>query len=721
MKYRQTHAGFSYSGLGFAGSRIASGPGLMLSALLLVGCSGGSPVTAPTGTDASQNNCTGNCANATTLLTAADVQQVIAQGVAEAQARNVNATIAVVDRVGNVLAVYRMGFAGNRSVTVTTTPQIPVINTPPAAPPMATPPAVNPGAVAGGLEGIRLPVAAAPVNIDHAAAIAKAVTGAYLSSEGNAFSTRVASQIVQENFNPGEMFQPAGPLFGVQFSSLACSDLIRSFNGVGVSAGPQRTPLGLSADPGGFPLYKGGTVVGGVGVLADGFYTIDKTILDTDNDFDEAIAMAATFGFSAPVDRRADRITVDGKALRFTDVEFAQLAGNPANATPFAAIAAGVGSLIPVPGYTDGVVRDGTAFGQPASGIRPDGDQNFPGRDAFVLVDDTNALRFPPIAGTDAAQTGGASLTDIEVRALLTSALDVANQSRAQIRRPTGSQARVTISVVDTQGVILGIARTRDAPLFGTDVSLQKARTAALLSSNTAAAFIATLPDAKYLSTTDASVTVSTAIPMNSYVNAFRGFMGNPNALADGTVAYTDRAGGNLSRPFYPDGINNAGMNGPLSKPQGQWSVFSSGMQLDMSINAILQHVLFVAGAIATDVAPGCAGVQLANDLSSVGQTLVNNVRIGNGLQIFPGSVPIYRGNTLIGGIGISGDGVDQDDMIAFLGVDGASQALNGAINNAPMALRADTQTPQGIRLRYVQCPQAPFINNTVDNVCGGK
>ena len=82
--------------------------------------------------------------------------------------------------------------------------------------------------------------------------------------------------------------------------------------------------------------------------------------------------------------------------------------------------------------------------------------------------------------------------------------------------------------------------------------------------------------------------------------------------------------------------------------------------------------------------------------------------------------MPIYRGNTLIGGIGVSGDGVDQDDMIAFLGLNNASQALNGAINNAPMAMRSDTQTPQGARLRFVQCPQAPFIDTTMDNVCGG-
>ena len=39
--------------------------------------------------------------------------RVIAQAVAEAQARSVNATIAVVDRVGNVLAVYRMGDRGD--------------------------------------------------------------------------------------------------------------------------------------------------------------------------------------------------------------------------------------------------------------------------------------------------------------------------------------------------------------------------------------------------------------------------------------------------------------------------------------------------------------------------------------------------------------------------------------------------------------------------------
>jgi uncharacterized protein GlcG (DUF336 family) len=672
--------------------------------LLLTACSGGDPVATTTGTDPT-GGCSGSCGASTTSLTIADVQQVIAQAVAEAQARSANATIAVVDRVGNVLAVYRMGTPLSRSVTITS--QLPGS-------------AAAGASVSGGLEGLRLPVAPAPVNIDHAAAIAKAVTGAYLSSEGNAFSSRTASQIVQEHFNPREEFQPAGPLFGVQFSQLACSDLMRAFDGVGPSVGPQRSPLGLSADPGGFPLYKSGTVVGGVGVLADGFYTIDKDIADIDADVDEAIGFAATFGFAAPVDRRGDRITADGKTFRFSDVEVNQLRTNPASAPAFGAIGGAVGALITVPGYFDGVIKAGTSFGQAASGIRADGDVNYPGRDAFVLVDAANALRYPPRAGTDGAQLAGAVLTQNEVRTILQSALDVANRARAQIRRPLGSQARVTISVVDTQGEILGIARTRDAPVFGTDVSLQKARTAAFMSSATAAGFLFALPDAKYLTTSDTTVGVARAIPIgNTYVPALRAFVNDGTALADGRIAYTDRANGNLSRPFFPDGIDTEGA-GPLSKPAGEWSPFSTGLQLDLSINAILQHVLFVAGAGVPDVVPGCAGVALADDLSAAIQT-VTGVRLGNGLQIFPGSVPIYRSGVLVGAVGVSGDGVDQDDMVAFLGLHNAGQSLGGAIGNAPADRRADTVIAQGVRLRYVQCPQAPFIDGPEDNVCEGK
>ena len=119
----------------------------------------------------------------------------------------------------------------------------------------------------------------------------------------------------------------------------------------------------------------------------------------------------------------------------------------------------------------------------------------FPGLDAFVLVDSGGTPRFPPVAGTDGGTLPVAALSQAEVQELLSSALDVANRARAQIRRPLGSQARVTISVVDTNGEILGIVRGRDAPMFGADVSLQKARTATLFSSATAEAVAEQTPE----------------------------------------------------------------------------------------------------------------------------------------------------------------------------------------------------------------------------------
>ena len=95
--------------------------------------------------------------------------------------------------------------------------------------------------------------------------------------------------------------------------------------------------------------------------------------------------------------------------------------------------------------------------------------------------------------------------------------------------------------------------------------------------------------------------------------------------------------------------------------------------------------------------------------------------RLANGIQVFPGSVPIYRGATLAGAIGISGDGVDQDDMVAFLGLYEGAAALGTGLNHAPAAMRADVLVPAGVRLRYVQCPQAPYYASSEQNVCGGK
>ena len=692
--------------------------------VLLTSCGGGGgssainleqeSVSSQAGNDGGRN-CSPDC-----FLTASDVEKVIGQAVAEATARNINATIAVVDRVGNVLGLYHMN-GSDAYVTITSTNEI-------GAP------------VVGGLEGLNF----IPATL---AAISKAMTGAYLSTSGNAFTSRTASQIVQENFNPGEADVPSGPLFGVQFSQLPCSDFSTRFTS-GVGHGPRRAPLGLSADPGGIPLYIDGVVVGGVGVISDGIYGLDKFIGDFDNDLDEIVAIAGSLGFAAPLEIRADQITLVGKTARFSDSFVEDLISTPSEVLSLAQLETnGTGSLLAVPGYYAGdEVLAGTIFGAPASGIRPADTEIFvdaegDSLDAFVFVDETNTNRFPAVDASDLP--GGVlanRLTSSEVQLIINEAIGVANQSRAQIRVPVGTQARVTVTVVDTNGAVLGMGRTRDGPVFGADVSLQKARTATFFSGTgrqdgkSSADLLRSLPEARYLAPLSEPVDLSQLTTLDepkpifsSYLAALKFFLGLPEALesSGSVIAFSDRSGGNLSRPDYPDGPRN-GPPGPLSKPDGEWSIFSDGLQLDLAYNSIVNHVAFVLGAAPDDVAQNCVGntgLAAFNAFASTEST----GRLANGIQIFPGSVPIFRGDILVGGVGVSGDGVDQDDMISFLGLHRAGLRLsprNGlaSIGNAPAAIRADRIVipGQSSGLRYVNCPQVPFIGSDETEVCDG-
>ncbi len=611
---------------------------------LLSGCGGGS---GDVGTPVCTSACTPPAA-AVDFLTVEDVQRVIAQATVEANARRSPATIAVVDRVGNVLGVFRMtGARSNFRIS-------------------------SGRGITGGLEQI-------DILPDTFAALTKAITGAYLSSNGNAFSTRTASQIVQEHFNPRELNQPGGPLYGVQFSQLSCSDLMRrSENG---SVGPKRSPLGLSADPGGLPLYKNNRLVGGIGVIADGVYGLDLDITDVDQDTDELIAVAGSVGFAAPDDIRANRITADGRTFRYVDSELIQASAAPA----FASLA---GALVPIAGYFDGTVKSGVSFGNAASGFRADTGP-FAAQGGFILVDSNNQNRYPVRDGTD----GQMKANDATV--IIQEALKIANRARAQIRRPLGSAVHVTITVVDSQGEVIGLARTPDGPVFGTDVSLQKARSALLFSHPNTAADIAALPTANYLGASGNPVTAFKTFA--AYMAGTRQFFNDPTMFANG-IAFSNRAVGNLHRPFFPDGILGA-EPGPFSTPYSGWSPLHLGLQLDLNYNAI------IASATGSPLV-GCTGL----------------ARAKNGIQIFAGAFPIYRGSQLIGGIGISGDGIDQDDMVSFLGLANAGKILNNGIGHPPRSMRADILAPrgEGTRLRYASCPQAPFNDSTEQNVCEG-
>jgi uncharacterized protein GlcG (DUF336 family) len=649
--------------------------------LALFGCGQGSSSNSSSGGTSTTTGATTTGTTTTTTnlysvpaaasLSTTDVQAVIAAAVAEAQARSKPATIAVVDRVGNVLAVYTMKGA---LATATLTPAASGTNT--------------------DAQGVVVPAAAA--------AISMAITGAYLSSGGNAFSTRTASEIVQQHFppTPASNGLGSGPLFGVQFSQLPCSDLSQRYSATSSASsfiGPKRSPLGLAAAPGGFPLYKSGVVVGGVGVMADGIYGYDTNILDVDNNIDEAIAFAAMTPYAAPSSITADQISVGGNLLRYSDITSANLMTNPANAPAYSTLSASVGALTPVTGYFAGTaILAGQVYGTEASGVRAATTTEFNNPDAFILTNGAGAARYPISGGSDAGDVAS-PLTASEVTTLLQQAFTIMSSARAQIRQPLNSRAQVTISVVDTHGKILGMVRAPDAPIFGIDVSLQKARTAAFFSGPKAAS--------------DLSGNPSTDV--QSFVAGTRSFLNMPTALT-GATAFSNRGIANLSRPNFPDG-EDANPNGPLSRPIARWSPFSTGLQSALIITNISQHLAYVTAASATDTAARCTFIPDA---------VAGQNRLQNGIQIFAGSFPIYRGNVLVGAIGASGDGTSQDDMISFLGLYNAGQSL-GTLGEAPAAIR-DDQISVAVNgasslLLYANCPPSPFLDNTAVSPCDGK
>ena len=99
-------------------------------------------------------------------------------------------------------------------------------------------------------------------------------------------------------------------------------------------------------------------------------------------------------------------------------------------------------------------------------------------------------------------------------------------------------------------------------------------------------------------------------------------------------------------------------------------------------------------------------------DRDSLVQILSGNVAPGlgnctgitgleNGIQIFAGSVPLYKNGVLVGGIGVSGDGIDQDDLVSAMGSVGFESAPE---------IRSDTIFVRGVRLPFVKFPRNPEL-----------
>jgi uncharacterized protein GlcG (DUF336 family) len=548
-------------------------------------------------------------------LTKSDVEQIIAQAATRAEDVDIESIIAVVDRDGYVLGVWDVAGDSNPNVE------------------------------------------------DVAAAIARAGTAAFLSSEQNAFTSRTAGYIIQQHFPPFVVDTPPGPLVGVGISSVflngtsagghsdvnfmkqiplppAGSTTTGTFDpnitfaalnpfspaavfpalaggqspgtyGASVYTGTSNTVIAsgtgavgtsLNDAPGGVPLYKGGELVGGVGVTGHGApINISTGFAIILSGLGKITTQAdATPGFTVGPD---------------TDEDVA-LAGETGYAPP--------SSIMPTQVYLGGIQLPYVDTTTDLNGVRPFGTVGVP-------VNGYPVQQSPPRFNYPAAEFGGVSgemrfpmrsdpnpglidnvarLSAGEVGDIITNAAKQAALTRSLIRHPLGTNARVFISVVGNPGLskapppILGVFRMNDATIFSWDVAVQKARTAFFFSS--------------------------------------------------AQLAESSRTVGFLAQRYYPPGIDGT-QPGPFF-----------GFQEALLIDAFL------------------------------GQP---NPYLTNQVTIFPGGFPLYRGGVLIGAIGVSGDGVDQDDIIAAAGC-----------NNflAPSNITADNFLYLGARLPYAKFPVNP-------------
>ena len=517
-------------------------------------------------------------------LSDAEVRAVV-EAAASALA-NDSATIAVVDRTGRPLAVYR-----------------------------------QPGFL--------------QANDDLALGVAR--TAAFFSNSQAPLSSRTIRFISQVHFPPGLTNTASGALYGIEQSNRGCdlnaawnpgqcvvrarsleafranlatppSDLLcNSASSAGCGAGlvtgkilpddqpnPQ-TVFDRPVRPGGIPLYRvleadlnRGIVTKAKLVGAIGVYGIDN-----DTDLEEFAAVTGAFGAAGivPVPYYPlpfpGNVFIEGIRLPFLGPN-AKLRFN-ANGLPIG---------LERPAGTSAGAANGTFYYGPVfGGCAPNG----------YLVG--------PNAGTQ--------LSVADVRAIVERSIATSKRTRAQVRLPLNSYARMIITVVDTDGTILAHYRMPDALFDAVDVVPAKARNVVYFNSSDPRAR-ADLP----------------GVPAGTWV--------------------TTRTIGFGAQPFFPPGIDSR----VFDPAPGPW--------YPLYLNNVNR--------------PCSQGSQLA----SANQ---------NGVTFFAGATPLVRNGQLVGGLGVSGDGIEQDDYVTYFG---AGDFL------PPTDRWADTIRIDGARLPMFKFPRSP-------------
>ncbi|HWE36305.1 MAG TPA: heme-binding protein [Isosphaeraceae bacterium] len=432
---------------------------------------------------------------------------------------------------------------------------------------------------------------------------------------------------------------------------------------------PNAQARGIATLPGGIPLYKSATpggpesLVGGIGVFfpgTTGFATEENSKL---NDFGynpkkpdlsllaEFIAVAAaggSRGFNAPLSGPlgnapalpnfnipAGRIDLVGVSL---DIVGPHGLNGPSNLLNYARqFGIGKGNAL------SGVNMPLTPGAAPTVPTLPvTTTPNFQNTAAGLPVQE--GWLVAPHASADG------TITAQDVIQMVSQGVTQANHTRAAIRLPLDNTTRMTFAVSDTQGNLLGLYRMPDSTFFSIDVAVAKSRNVAYYANPAQLQPIDQLP-----------------------------------GIPKGT-AFSARSFRYLAEPRFPEGIDGY--------PPGPFSILNDG-GVNLS-NGANQGPPLPASAFQS-----VQGFDVFNAQTNFHDPF--NPANQDGIIFFPGGVPLYKTingkSTLVGGLGVSGDGVDQDDVIT---------AAAAAGFTPPAPIRVDFYKFRGVRIPYQKFNRQP-------------
>jgi uncharacterized protein GlcG (DUF336 family) len=437
---------------------------------------------------------------------------------------------------------------------------------------------------------------------------------------------------------------------------------------------PSTQSRGIATLPGGIPLYKNGELVGGIGVFFPGLYgTADfeqgfvPGVGQTEDQRNNAplVLQSEWIAFAAAGGSSAVGLTIGGignvPALAGYDLPAGRIdlvgitlegvgPGNPLTQGPFVVLQAGI--------YAG---QENVAIANPVQDqvVDAGGDMT------FGTGDDIRYREGKPVpAGyLVLSPDGGNGISVTQVQQIIAQGINAANVTRAAIRLPLGERTRMVFGVTDRDGQVVGLYRMPDATVFSIDVAVAKARNVSYYN--------------------DAGLVQFYDLPLDRY--------GEPRSTPKG-VAYTARTFRFLAAPRYPTGA-------PEGTPPGAFSILN-----DPGINPLTAEN--VGAPLPASLYSSYTTSQLGFDAFNPGRNfrdpriIYTRTPNQNGVVFFPGSSALYSGFSLLAGLGVSGDGVDQDDVVTFAAAMGYE---------APFSIRADQFFIRNVRLPYQKFNRNPF------------